>query len=111
MLRDHDAKHILHPQLQMAVAKWLLSHKADLISDLPSRLLDGIKGGDFRDKSYSHVIVDEFQDLTPAEQQLVEKLVKLVKPDSSILVLGDPRQRIYFFRGNDRGGLGKLDEL
>ncbi|HUX03989.1 MAG TPA: UvrD-helicase domain-containing protein [Acidimicrobiales bacterium] len=57
---------------------------------------------------YSHVIVDEFQDLTEAEQQLI---VTLLKPNGNVVALGDPRQSIYKFRGNDREGLSKLETL
>jgi superfamily I DNA/RNA helicase len=55
-----------------------------------------------------HVIVDEFQDLTPGEQQL---MFRLRRDDGQLVALGDPRQSIYAFRGNDREGLHKLDRL
>jgi superfamily I DNA/RNA helicase len=52
--------------------------------------------------------VDEFQDLTPGEQQL---FLKLRDEEGCFLALGDPRQSIYAFRGNDREGLAKLEAL
>lgn len=107
-LRDHEAKHQLHPALWQAVRKWLTRHHAQLISDLPGMLLDSLEGGDFQSKRYQHVIVDEFQDLTPGEQEL---FIKLRRDGGSFLALGDPRQSIYAFRGNDREGLAKLEEL
>ncbi|MGB7002322.1 MAG: ATP-dependent helicase [Halobacteriota archaeon] len=107
-LRDHEAKHSKDMQLWQAVQQWLTRHHAQLISDLPSLLLDKLQGGDFADKTYSHVIVDEFQDLTPGEQKL---FLELRAEGGNFLALGDPRQSIYAFRGNDREGLSKIEYL
>ncbi len=107
-LRDHEAKHAEHMALWQAVRQWLTRHHAQLISDLPGLLLDRLSGGDFATRSYRHVIVDEFQDLTPGEQEL---FLKLRCPGGHFLALGDPRQSIYAFRGNDREGLTKLEAL
>lgn len=107
-LRDHEAKHQEDMQLWQAVQRWLTRHHAQLISDLPALLLDKLHGGDFRDQTYSHVIVDEFQDLTPGEQKL---FLKLRGKDGKFVALGDPRQSIYKFRGNDKDGLSKIKEL
>ena len=107
-LRDHEAKHSKDMQLWQAVQQWLTRHHAQLISDLPSLLLDKLQGGDFGDLTYSHVIVDEFQDLTPGEQKL---FLKLRAEGGKFLALGDPRQSIYRFRGNDREGLSKIEAI
>lgn len=109
-LRDHEAKHKNKTDMQLwqAVQNWLLRHHAQLISELPSLLLDKLQGGDFGDRTYSHVIVDEFQDLTPGEQRL---FLKLRTEGGKFLALGDPRQSIYCFRGNDRDGLSKIRDL
>lgn len=107
-LRDHEAKHSKDMQLWQAVQRWLTRHHAQLIGDLPSLLLDKLQGGDFGDKTYSHVIVDEFQDLTPGEQKL---FLKLRAEGGKLLALGDPRQSIYRFRGNDIEGLSKIEDL
>ena len=107
-LRDHEANHEKHEKLWQAVTQWLFRHKARLISELPNLVLDRIHGGDFQEQIFQHVIVDEFQDLTPGEQQL---FLELKKREGSFIALGDPRQSIYAFRGNDRDGLKKLDRL
>lgn len=106
-LHDHEAKIQDWPELWQAVQLWLTRHKARLISDLPGLLLDRIKGGDFAGSQFEHVIVDEFQDLTRAEQEL---FLKLRTSDGQLVVLGDPRQSIYAFLGNERKGLEKLAE-
>ena len=107
-LRDHEANHKQDMQLWQAVRQWLTRHRAELISELPNLLLGRIKGGDFQARTYQHVIVDEFQDLTPGEQQL---FLQLKREGGTFMALGDPRQSIYAFRGNDREGLDKLDDL
>jgi DNA helicase-2/ATP-dependent DNA helicase PcrA len=107
-LRDHEAKSSEDMRLWQAVQQWLTRHHAQLISDLPSLLLDSLQGGDFGDNSYDHVIVDEFQDLTAAEQTLV---LRLRAEGGKFMALGDPRQSIYRFRGNDIGGLSKIESL
>ena len=75
---------------------------------MPGLLLDRLAGGDFPDQSYDYVVVDEFQDLTPGEQEL---MFRLRSSDGQLVALGDPRQSIYKFRGNDREGLAELDAL
>lgn len=107
-LRDHEAKHEQDIELWQAVTQWLIRHKARLISELPNLLLDRIQGGDFQEQNYLHVIVDEFQDLTLGEQQL---FLRLKKEPGSFMALGDPRQSIYAFRGNERDGLKNLEKL
>ena len=105
---NHVAKIEEHVKLWQAVREWLLQHKANIISDLPSLLLDSLQGGDFTDMTFEHVIVDEFQDLTPGEQEL---FLRLRSETGKFVALGDPRQSIYAFRGNDREGLDKIEEL
>src|SRR5262249_16999029 len=77
-------------------------------SDLPGLLLDRLKSGDFEEQVYQHVIVDEFQDLTSGEQEL---MFRLRAQRGQLVALGDPRQSIYKFRGNDPKGLEKLESL
>jgi DNA helicase II / ATP-dependent DNA helicase PcrA len=107
-LRHHEANHSNHVLLWQAAQKWLSRHKAHLVSDLPRLLLERLKGGDFPEQSYDYVIVDEFQDLTPGEQEL---MLRLRRPGGQLVALGDPRQSIYKFRGNDAQGLGKIEAL
>jgi superfamily I DNA/RNA helicase len=107
-LLEHEARNADHHELWQAVNLWLGRHKARLVSDLPGLVLDKMKGGDLADERYLHVIVEEFQDLTPGEQALV---FGLRVEGGQLVALGDPRQSIYRFRGNDPEGLDKLDEL
>lgn len=101
-LAAHEAGHVVHRALWQAVDQWLVRHQAELLSGLPKLLLDHLKGGDFSERTYEHVLVDEYQDLTFGEQEL---FLRLVKPNGFFVALGDRRQSIYAFRGNDPSGL------
>ena len=46
----------------------------------------------------SHLLVDEFQDTSPTQWNLFEKLTELWQEGNSIFVVGDPMQSIYAFR-------------
>ena len=105
-LRSHEAEHEDHPDVWMAARQWLDRHGAALISDLPPKLLHHLRAGDFGDQRYMYVLVDEFQDLSAAEQEL---FYRLRADDGQFYAVGDSRQSIYRFRGNDPGGLRTLD--
>lgn len=45
---------------------------------------------------YSHVLIDEYQDCSPAQTHLLKQLAT---DDRSIMVFGDPHQSIYGFTG------------
>jgi superfamily I DNA/RNA helicase/RecB family exonuclease len=51
---------------------------------------------------YRAVFVDEYQDTDPAQVRL---LAGLVAPDAELVVVGDPDQAIYAFRGADPTGI------
>jgi DNA helicase-2/ATP-dependent DNA helicase PcrA len=44
-----------------------------------------------------HLIVDEYQDINRAQ----ERLIQIIGKESSVFVVGDPRQSIYQWRGSD----------
>ncbi|NOT34437.1 MAG: ATP-dependent helicase [Candidatus Eisenbacteria bacterium] len=107
-LRDHEAGTADHPALAQAARRWLGDHGTELVGDLPRAVERRFANGDFADIGYDHVIVDEFQDLTEVEAKVV---VRLVAPGGSLVVLGDRKQSIYSFRGNDRRGLDAITDL
>lgn len=107
-LRDHEAQHANHPRLWQVSQQWLTQHTAQLVGDLPGQVLDRLRQGDFEDLRFRHVVVDEFQDLSAVEQQV---LVAVRTDGGALLALGDPRQSIYAFRGNHRDGLRALEAL
>ena len=56
---------------------------------------------------YSHLFVDEFQDLNPVQYRLV---LQLAGSGVGLMAIGDPDQAIYGFRGADPGYFSRLRE-
>ncbi len=54
---------------------------------------------EIRMPQYDYVFVDEAQDLSKLDQLFIERLVK--KPRGRKIIVGDPNQSIYGFRGSD----------
>lgn len=54
------------------------------------------------------LLVDEAQDLSPLNHAMLRLAVR---PDGRLVVVGDPKQAIYAFRGADSDSLGKLQAL
>jgi exodeoxyribonuclease V beta subunit len=52
---------------------------------------------------YPVAIVDEFQDTSPVQLRILDRLyrVRANDPDTALLLIGDPKQSIYAFRGAD----------
>lgn len=63
-------------------------------------------GGQF--PQFPLLMVDEAQDLSPLNHKQVAKVVGL---DGRLIVVGDPKQAIYAFRGADSASMGKLRKL
>ncbi len=52
-------------------------------------------------KRYSVALVDEFQDTDPVQYEIFNKIYPATSVDTSLLMIGDPKQAIYSFRGAD----------
>jgi exodeoxyribonuclease V beta subunit len=78
-------------------------------ADLQARLaqaLDAAQGERLRARivaQYPAVLVDEFQDTSPLQYRLFDRLYDVAanRPGSVLLLIGDPKQSIYGFRGAD----------
>jgi DNA helicase-2/ATP-dependent DNA helicase PcrA len=53
-------------------------------------------------QSYRHILVDEYQDVNPAQAEMLKLLLGRSKGAAWLTVIGDPRQAIYAFRGARR---------
>lgn len=54
---------------------------------------------------YRHVLVDEYQDISPLQAQIIDRLIELCgdseEVPAKLFFVGDPKQSIYRFRGAD----------
>jgi superfamily I DNA/RNA helicase len=82
--------------------RWLRRHGGMLIDEVVQLARIGLESGDIPAGSFDEVIIDEYQDLTASEQQLVEKIWS---GSGSLVVLGDDDQSIYSFRFNHPHGI------
>ncbi len=76
------------------LARFRLWDFDDLILEALRMLHDGENAREFRMKS-PFILVDEFQDVSPAQYQLTRSMAGT---NSEITVIGDPNQAIYGFR-------------
>ncbi len=66
---------------------------------VPAELLGGSGADGFRNQ-FTHIMVDEYQDINPAQYQLLHLLTK---GSQNFCAIGDSDQAIYGFRGADAG--------
>lgn len=85
--------------------RWLRRYQGMLIDEVVQLARIGLESGDIPTGIFDHVIIDEYQDLTAAEQRLVETIWSR---NGSLVVLGDDDQSIYSFRFNHPGGISEF---
>lgn len=78
---------------QRELTRWLSYHQAMHVGELVPLALDYIRRNPASPDapSYDHTVVDEYQDLNRADQELADALAR----DGSITVVGDEDQSIY----------------
>lgn len=81
---------------QVALDGWLRFHRAMLIGEIVPVTLHYLQNNPLCDERsfFEHVIVDEFQDLNRAEQDLVDLLAE----KGTLTIIGDEDQSIYSFK-------------
>lgn len=84
------------------VERWLRAHDGMLVGEVVPLATRALESDDIPRGAYDHVLVDEYQDLTRCEQEMVEHLWS---QKGSLVVLGDDDQSIYGFRYNHPGGI------
>ncbi len=54
-------------------------------------------------RQFSVAMIDEFQDTDPVQYRIFDRIYQVAEnnPDSTLLMIGDPKQAIYKFRGAD----------
>ena len=91
----------------VAVRRWLRKHRAMLIGEVVFLCVEGLESEDIHSGFVDHVVIDEYQDLTVVEQELVERIWSGV---GSLTVMGDDDQSIYGFRFNHPDGISSFYE-
>ncbi len=83
--------------------EWLTFHRSMLIGELVPEALRFLRNNPSATvlSAFDHIIVDEYQDLNRAEQELVKHLCQ----NSSAAVVGDPNQSIYSFKHANPEGI------
>ena len=86
----------VNQSLEKRLDAWLDFHKAMLMNELVPRALRLLRSGNAPEAlvAFDHVIVDEYQDLNKAEQEIIN----LVSEKGSLTIVGDGNQSIYGFR-------------
>jgi exodeoxyribonuclease V beta subunit len=75
----------------------------DVLKQLRSALVDESSASviDALRKRFSVVLIDEFQDTDSVQWEIFSTLFGAAAPDSTLVLVGDPKQAIYRFRGAD----------
>lgn len=89
-------------QFDGAIRRWLQNHRAMLIGEVVYLCVTGLESQDIPTGIFDYVVIDEYQDLTVAEQELVRFIWS---NHGSLMVMGDDDQSIYGFRFNHPQGI------
>ena len=90
-------------QFQTALLNWLVFHRAMLIGELVPQAYRYLRDNPACEalSAFDHVIVDEYQDLNRAEQDLID----LLGGNGQTAIVGDVDQSIYRFRHANPEGI------
>ena len=90
-----------------AVRHWLQRHRAMLIGEVVYLCVVGLESADIPPRMFDYVVIDEYQDLTAAEQELVRFIWS---GNGALTVMGDNDQSIYGFRFNHPEGIADFHQ-
>jgi len=95
-------------EFHTALLEWLVFHEAILIGELVPEALRFLRNNPASAAltAFDHVIVDEYQDLNKAEQDLID----LLAAHGSTSIVGDMDQSIYRFRHANPEGIQEFDQ-
>lgn len=78
-------------------------------ADMISRAAEHVSSGRFP-SPYTHIMVDEFQDISPMRAKLVQALLRQ-RPEAMLFAVGDDWQSIYRFTGSDLRYTTRFSEI
>lgn len=90
-------------RFHIAYLNWMKFHRCISIDELIALVVGYLRDNPVNEVSnkYSHIIVDEYQDLNKADQTFIE----LLGINSNMLIVGDDDQSIYSFRNANPEGI------
>ena len=88
-----------------AVWDWLRRHRCMLIGEVVYLCVVGLECEDIPSGLFDHIVIDEYQDLTALEQELVRRVWS---KRGSLTVMGDNDQSIYGFRFSHPDGISQF---
>lgn len=90
-------------QFNRALRDWLVFHQGMLVGELIPEALRFVRNNPASPAlgRYTHIVVDEYQDLNRAEQELIDLLAR----GKSLSIVGDIDQSIYRFRHANPEGI------
>ncbi len=85
-------------QFEAQVMRWMIHHRAMLIGEVVPLAFDYLRNNPLAEdlSNFSHIIVDEYQDLNVLEQHLLDLLAN--GEGTALCIAGDDDQSIYSFR-------------
>lgn len=89
-----------------AVTEWMIEHGCIEVGEVVHLVVEALEAHDIAPGHFDDVVVDEYQDLTASEQELVRLLWS---GSGSLTVMGDDDQSIYSFRFNHPQGIHGFD--
>lgn len=105
-LQHQQPSYVLTPEdanFQTAMLAWLTFHEAMLIGEVIPQLYQYLyqNPAAAERREYSHILVDEYQDLNRAEQGVIE----LLSDNANVCIVGDDDQSIYSFKHAHPNGI------
>jgi DNA helicase-2/ATP-dependent DNA helicase PcrA len=95
-------------RLEAALIGWLRFHEGMLIGEIVPQLYRYLRQNPAADEraQYTHILVDEYQDLNKAEQGLID----LLADSAEVCVVGDDDQSLYSFKHAHPDGIRTYHE-
>ncbi len=91
------------------IVNWMKEHGGMLVGEVIPEAIKYLENNPACDAigAYDVILVDEYQDLNKAEQELI----RLIRQDASIVIVGDDDQSIYSFKFAHPAGIQTIDSL
>ncbi|MBP1909194.1 UvrD-helicase domain-containing protein [Methanolobus bombayensis] len=86
--------------------RFLEKHRFMTHSMMTRKAIEYLEREDSIKPDIKYLMVDEYQDINPAQ----DKLIRLLSKDADLTVVGDPFQTIYQWRGSDRSFFENFSE-